>query len=591
MTSSRTREYAVVLILSPEAAESETQDTIKRILRLLSELGGNISWCVNLGIQPLNYPVHHFSRARCFVIGFTLDTQMLVELNGAFNSDQAILRHQIRNLTKSTTTSPESKVVNQPYPESIIEFMESEDTAITAPVYDEDEYSVEQGDAETTDTDDDSEIQETGTSEDAEEDSGRSVSNEDDIRKHQVTESNDLEQELVVVEDRITEESPTETVVADNEGEIKETDSDKGGGPGFAEPIVARDEVEEYEILGAESESEDQKDIAVDNEGVEQESIDSAAAGDENEGQDTIVSDQEDQEPVEPIVAQNEVEGQDSYESEDGEPELVAARDGIRETYPTEPVLAGDETGTPETVVDENRERAPAGSDVTSGQHKERGGVESNVVPFARKLFEDQSLTPLAASESDVYLPQGGPRTSKSAREDTRQSGRYGRSGSRVSRIVTQWEPTKLSRELENRFKDMVLSDYSGRCQICGNTFMKPDRELQVFVVHLLPPSADHRTNHFGNLLGLCGWHYALVRYGQWILLDPATNMPFENWEDMRGYISSASEEADDQNTYFALPIRIYGVYQDWSSTPKTPDQKIIYSVIHWKYLNELLST
>ena len=233
----------------------------------------------------------------------------------------------------------------------------------------------------------------------------------------------------------------------------------------------------------------------------------------------------------------------------------------------------------------------PAGLDATGGQAEEQDALASNTVPFARRFFEAQALTPPTASESDVYLPPGGLRTPESAREDTRLSGRYGRSGSRVSRIVTQWEPTKLSRELENRFQDMVLNDYSGRCQICGNTFMKSDRELQVFVVHLLPPSADYRTNHFGNLLGLCGWHYALMRYGQRVLLDSATDMPFENWEDMREYILNASEEADSKNTYFTLPIRIFGVYQGWSSTPETSDQKITYSVPHWKYLNELLAT
>ena len=67
--------------------------------------------------------------------------------------------------------------------------------------------------------------------------------------------------------------------------------------------------------------------------------------------------------------------------------------------------------------------------------------------------------------------------------------------------------------------------------------------------------------------------------------------MPFEDWEDMRGYILNASEETDYTNTYFTLPVRFFGVYQGWSSTPGTVDQVIRYSIPHWEYLNELLST
>ena len=121
--------------------------------------------------------------------------------------------------------------------------------------------------------------------------------------------------------------------------------------------------------------------------------------------------------------------------------------------------------------------------------------MEGIDVPFARVFFDIQTDTPLAARESDADLPPGGPRTPEAAREDTRISSQVARSGSRIPRVCTLWEPTEASRDLANRFYDMERSDYSGRCQICGNTFMKPDDELQVFVVHVAPPSADDRTH------------------------------------------------------------------------------------------------
>ena len=116
--------------------------------------------------------------------------------------------------------------------------------------------------------------------------------------------------------------------------------------------------------------------------------------------------------------------------------------------------------------------------------------------------------------------------------------------------------------------------------------------ESQVSVVHIVPPRKDHRTNHFGNLVGLCGWHYALVQYGEWALHDPETHEPFEDWEHMQDFVINASEEMDDEgNTYVVLPVRFWNVYQGWESTPGPVDEEIRYSIPHWKYLRELLAT
>ena len=60
----------------------------------------------------------------------------------------------------------------------------------------------------------------------------------------------------------------------------------------------------------------------------------------------------------------------------------------------------------------------------------------------------------------------------------------------------------------------------------------------------------------------------------------------------MQDFVINASEEMDDEgNTYVVLPVRFWNVYQGWESTPGPVDEEIRYSIPHWKYLRELLST
>jgi len=191
-----------------------------------------------------------------------------------------------------------------------------------------------------------------------------------------------------------------------------------------------------------------------------------------------------------------------------------------------------------------------------------------------------------------VAFPTGGPKTEESAREHTQKSAQFGGSGARVIKTVRRWQATRPAKALEEKFRSMVQGEYDRRCQVCGRKFGMPNGESQVFVVHIVPPQKDNRTNHFGNLVGLCGWHYGLVRYGGWALLDPVTDRPFEMWRHMRASILKASKKMDDEgNPYVGLPVRFWNVYQGWESTPGPVDEEIRYSIPHWKYLRELLAT
>ena len=221
--------------------------------------------------------------------------------------------------------------------------------------------------------------------------------------------------------------------------------------------------------------------------------------------------------------------------------------------------------------------------------HRETGESGES---FAKKFFESQTTTPSEATDSPVVPPPGGPKTEESAREHTQQSAQFGRTGAPVTKTVRRWQPTEAAKKLGDEFRNMVRSDYGRRCQICGAMFRMSNGELQVSVIHIVPPRKDDRTNHFGNLVGLCGWHYALVRDGEWALCHPETREPFGEWEHMRDFVLKASEKTDDEgNRYVSLPIRFWNVYQGWESTPGTVDEEVRYSIPHWTYLRELLST
>ena len=217
-------------------------------------------------------------------------------------------------------------------------------------------------------------------------------------------------------------------------------------------------------------------------------------------------------------------------------------------------------------------------------------------VPFAKRLHEVQTIKASRARQRQLWMPGGGPQTGESARKDHEKSIRTGRLGSISSGTVSRWEPVEAANDLAVRFRTMVHSDYGQRCQICSKSFTMPGNRFQVYVVHIVRPSVDHRTNHLGDLLGLCGWHYSLIRYGEWAYLDPETDQPFEDsdksrgWEQMQTSIAKAPHQIDEVgNSYIGLPIRFWNVYDEWGPDPVTVNEIVRYSIPHWEYLCELL--
>ena len=113
MTSQRTRDYELVMILSPEATESEAAQTVKRISDIISEGGGNISQQENWGIRRLAYPIQRFIEGNYFITRCQMEAQAAAELDQTLNAAQDVMRHLVFRLEKSEIAAIEAQAERQ----------------------------------------------------------------------------------------------------------------------------------------------------------------------------------------------------------------------------------------------------------------------------------------------------------------------------------------------------------------------------------------------------------------------------------------------------------------------------------------------
>ena len=200
------------------------------------------------------------------------------------------------------------------------------------------------------------------------------------------------------------------------------------------------------------------------------------------------------------------------------------------------------------------------------------------------RLLERTSRNIPDPQDDPVISPTVSPKTRESIKKFTRESNRRGRSGHHIPKTVQIFEPTKVARDLAQIFRDMVKGDYNYRCQICGTAFKTEQEAFQTFVTHIIKPAQDFRTNHPGNLLDLCGWHYALISYGQWKFLHPKTQEPIDSREMMEYLFQNPHRiSLDNGNDYKTVTIRFYNIYEKWESKSKWLDEVIYFCGPHWE--------
>ena len=113
MTSQRTRDYELVMILSPEATESEAAQTVRRITEIISDGGGSISQQENWGIRRLAYPIQRFIEGNYFITRCQMEAQAAAELDKTLNAAQDVMRHLVFRLEKSEIAAMESQAERQ----------------------------------------------------------------------------------------------------------------------------------------------------------------------------------------------------------------------------------------------------------------------------------------------------------------------------------------------------------------------------------------------------------------------------------------------------------------------------------------------
>ena len=109
MTSQRTRDYELVMILSPEATESEASATARRVSELIADGGGAVSHQENWGARRLAYPIQRFIEGNYFVMRCVMEPSAANDLDKTLNAAQDVLRHLIFRLEKSEIAAMEAQ--------------------------------------------------------------------------------------------------------------------------------------------------------------------------------------------------------------------------------------------------------------------------------------------------------------------------------------------------------------------------------------------------------------------------------------------------------------------------------------------------
>ena len=107
------RDYELVMILSPEATESEAAATARRVSALITDGGGSVSHQENWGSKRLAYPIQRFIEGNYFIMRCVMDTRAASELDKTLNAAQDVLRHLIFKLEKSEIAAMEAQAARE----------------------------------------------------------------------------------------------------------------------------------------------------------------------------------------------------------------------------------------------------------------------------------------------------------------------------------------------------------------------------------------------------------------------------------------------------------------------------------------------
>ena len=95
MATQRQREYELVVVLTPEAAEAEAAVSVDRVAGFIADRGGSVSVRESWGVRRLAYPIQNYREGNYFLMRFELDAGETRELDQTLQASQDVLRHLV----------------------------------------------------------------------------------------------------------------------------------------------------------------------------------------------------------------------------------------------------------------------------------------------------------------------------------------------------------------------------------------------------------------------------------------------------------------------------------------------------------------
>jgi len=95
LVAQRTRDYELVMVLSPQASDEEVSATTQRVADLITTRGGSVLEQKQMGLRRLAFPIKRFQEGNYFLTRFTSNPNTVMELDRSLKASEDILRHML----------------------------------------------------------------------------------------------------------------------------------------------------------------------------------------------------------------------------------------------------------------------------------------------------------------------------------------------------------------------------------------------------------------------------------------------------------------------------------------------------------------
>ena len=119
MVEQQTRNYELMMIISPEANEVEIDAASARVAGFITDHGGLVYEQDNWGLRRLAYPIQKFHEGNYVLTRFALEPGEVIELDNSLKASDDVMRHLTMRLDKSVKVeAPEPEPEPEPEEEA-----------------------------------------------------------------------------------------------------------------------------------------------------------------------------------------------------------------------------------------------------------------------------------------------------------------------------------------------------------------------------------------------------------------------------------------------------------------------------------------